>query len=134
MWFYKGKEFTDENIGNSFGFIYIITNLTNNRKYIGKKFFTKAGQKQVKGKKKKIRKSSDWMNYYGSNEELKKDVILYGSENFQREILYLCQSKSECSYRETYEIFIRGALLSEEYYNSWVTCKIHKAHVLGKIV
>lgn len=133
MWFYKNQEFTDEEIGDAFGFVYCITNLTNNRKYIGKKLFSKAGRKQVKGKVKKIRKPSDWLSYYGSNDELKKDVANLGAENFKREIIYLCQSRSECSYLETYEIFIRDALLREEYYNTWVTCKIHKTHVFGKI-
>lgn len=133
MWLYHNKEFTDEDIGDSFGFIYRITNLTNNRKYLGKKLFTKAGRKQVKGKVKKIRKQSDWLSYYGSNDELKKDVKELGAENFKREILYLCNSRSECNYLETYEIFMNDALLKEEYYNSWVTCKIHKSHVFGKI-
>lgn len=133
MWLYKSREFTEENIGDAIGFVYCITSVLDNRKYIGKKLFTKAGRKQVNGKVKKIRKQSDWQDYYGSNEELKKDVVKLGAENFKREILYLCNSRSECSYLETYEIFIRDALLNESYYNSWVTCKIHKAHVFGKI-
>lgn len=133
MWFYKDKEFTENDIGEAFGFIYIITNLTNNRKYIGKKFFSKSGRKQTKGKVKKIRVKSDWESYYGSNKELQEEVERLGASNFHREILYLCYSKSECSYRETEEIFRRGALLTEDYYNSWVTCKIHKAHVINKI-
>lgn len=132
-WHYKGQEFTEDMIGDSYGFVYIIVNQTNNRKYIGKKFFSKAGYKTVKGKKKKVRKSSDWLTYYGSNKELQDDVKSLGVDNFYREILYLCSSRSECSYRETYEIFKQSALLSENYYNSWVTCKIHKAHVLGKV-
>ncbi len=133
MWFYQNKEFTENEIGDAFGYVYCITNLTNNRKYIGKKFFTKAGRKQVKGKVKKVRKASDWSTYYGSNKELQEDVLKLGESNFYREILYLCYSKSECSYRETQEIFKRGALLTENYYNAWVTAKIHKAHVLNKI-
>ena len=133
MWFYQNKEFTENEIGDAFGYVYCITNLTNNRKYIGKKFFTKAGRKQVKGKVKKVRKASDWSTYYGSNKELQEDVLKLGENNFHREILYLCYSKSECSYRETAEIFKRGALLTENYYNAWVTAKIHKAHVLNKI-
>lgn len=133
MWFYNKKEFTEEDIGDAYGYVYLIHNLTNNRKYIGKKFFTKAGYKTVKGKKKKVRKSSDWSTYYGSNKELQDEVKALGTENFKREILHLCYSRSECSYRETYEIFTREALLTEEYYNSWVTCKIHKAHVIGKL-
>jgi len=133
MWLYQNKEFTENEIGDAFGYVYCITNLTNNRKYIGKKFFTKAGRKQVKGKVKKVRKTSDWSTYYGSNKELQEDVLKLGESNFHREILYLCYSKSECSYRETAEIFKRGALLTENYYNAWVTAKIHKAHVLNKI-
>ncbi len=133
MWLYQNKEFTENEIGDAFGYVYCITNLTNNRKYIGKKFFTKAGRKQVKGKIKKVRKTSDWSTYYGSNKELQEDVLKLGESNFHREILYLCYSKSECSYRETAEIFKRGALLTENYYNAWVTAKIHKAHVLNKI-
>ena len=133
MWLYNNAEFTEEMVGNWFGFIYEITNLTNGRKYVGKKFFTRAGTKQIKGKKKKVRLSSGWANYWSSSKELQEDVKKLGEENFSRKILYLCKSRSECSYRETKEIFIRDALLTTEYYNSWVSCKIHKAHVLNKL-
>ena len=132
MWHYNGIEFTEDLIDKSFGFVYCITNLSNGRRYIGKKLFTKSGRKQTKGKIKKIRVTSDWLDYYGSNKELQEDVVKNGADKFHREILHLCATRSECSYRETQEIFKRGALLTENYYNSWVTCKIHKAHVLGK--
>ena len=132
-WSYRQHAFEEGLIENNYGFVYEIINLTNNRKYIGKKFFTKSGRKQTNGKIKKIRKSSDWQTYWSSSEQLKADVELLGKENFTREILYLCKTKSECSYRETKEIFLRDALLKEEYYNAWVSCKIHKAHVLNKI-
>ena len=127
MWFYKREVFTDP--GDYFGFVYVIVNLTNDRKYVGRKYFTAAGYKQVNGKRKKIRKESDWKEYYGSNEELKAEVEKLGKENFRRIILHLCHTKSECSYLETKEIFERDALLLEEYYNSWVQCKIRKAHL-----
>jgi hypothetical protein len=133
MWLYNNIEFTEENVGESFGYVYEITNNINGRKYVGKKFFTRAGTKQIKGKKKKVRLSSGWLNYWSSSKELQEDVKKLGEENFTRRILYLCKSRSECSYRETKEIFTRDALLSENYYNSWVSCKIHKAHVLNKL-
>lgn len=133
MWLYNDIEFTEQDVGDYFGFVYLIENLLDNRRYIGKKFFTRAGTKQIKGKKKKVRLSSGWSNYWSSSKELQEDVKKLGEENFTRRILYLCKSRSECSYRETKEIFIRDALLSENYYNSWVSCKIHKAHVLNKL-
>jgi hypothetical protein len=133
MWLYNNIEFTEEDVGDYFGFVYLIENLINGRKYVGKKFFTRAGTKQIKGKKKKIRLSSGWLNYWSSSKELQEDVKKLGEENFTRRILYLCKSRSECSYRETKEIFTRDALLSENYYNLWVSCKIHKAHVLNKL-
>jgi hypothetical protein len=132
-WSYNGLPFTDEDVGNSYGFVYEIVNLTNNRRYIGKKFFTKAGTRQIKGKKKKVRLSSGWENYWSSSDELKADVKALGDDNFTRTILYLCKSRSECSYRETKEIFIRDSLLTDDYYNKWVSCKIHKAHVINKL-
>jgi hypothetical protein len=133
VWLYNNIEFTEDMVGNWFGYVYEIVNLTNGRRYVGKKFFTRAGTKQIKGKKKKVRLSSGWANYWSSSEELKADVKKLGEENFSRKILYLCKSRSECSYRETKEIFINDALLTTEYYNSWVSCKIHKAHVLNKL-
>jgi hypothetical protein len=133
MWLYNNIEFTEDMVGDWFGFIYEITNLLDGRRYVGKKLFTRAGTKQIKGKKKKVRLSSGWANYWSSSEELKADVKKLGEENFARKILYLCKSRSECSYRETKEIFINDALLTTEYYNSWVSCKIHKAHVLNKL-
>jgi hypothetical protein len=132
-WTYRSEIFQEELIQDHIGFVYIITNLSNNRKYVGKKFFTKAASRQVKGKKKKIRVKSDWIDYFGSNEELKEEVKNLGGDNFHREIIHLCKTKAECSYRESYEIFIRDALLKEEYYNSWISCRIHKKHVIGKV-
>ena len=135
MWFYynTAAEFSPDDAEGYFGFVYLITHNQTGRKYIGKKFFTKAGTRQIKGKKKKIRKTSDWESYWGSNTELQAEVTKNGEDEYTREILYLCKSRSECSYWETFEIFSRQALLSDSYYNSWVTCKIHKSHVIGKL-
>jgi len=127
------QEFTEEDIGEAFGFVYLITHISTGKKYIGKKFFTKSKTKQVKGKKKKTRVSSDWQTYWGSNEVLKEEVKQNGEEQYTREILHICKSRSECSYWETFEIFSRHALLSDNYYNAWCTCKIHKSHVMNKI-
>jgi hypothetical protein len=134
-WFYHNtaEQFKEEDIQDHLGFVYLITHIPTGRKYVGKKFFTKAKTKQVKGKKKKIRVSSDWETYWSSSEELKAEVKTNGEEQYTREILHLCKTRSACSYLETWEIFSRHALLSEQYINSWVTCKIHKKHVIGKI-
>ena len=126
-WYYNGVPFEDD--GTHIGFVYLIENLITGRKYIGRKYFTTAGTKQVNGKKKKIRKSSDWKNYWGSNDTLKREVGELGEHNFRKTILRLCKSKSECSYYETKEIFAKDALLDENYYNSWVTCKITSKHL-----
>jgi hypothetical protein len=53
MWTYKGE--IVEDIGNYIGFVYMITNLRTERKYIGKKNFYFSKTKQLKGKKKKER-------------------------------------------------------------------------------
>ena len=130
-WYFHNtpSEFTEEDIKDNFGFVYLITHNPTGRKYIGKKFFTKAATRQVKGKRKKIRKSSDWEMYWGSNKKLQEEVKENGSENYTREILHLCKTRSECAYWETFEIFSRHALLNDGYYNEWVSCKIRKDHL-----
>lgn len=132
MWKYEGEEFTSEMIGKAMGFVYLITNTTNDRKYIGKKLFTFASTKQVKGKKKKIRVVSDWQTYYGSSEDVKADVALLGEDAFTREILYLCLTKGECNYLELREQIDRRVLESNDYYNGQIQARIHKGH-LGRL-
>ena len=130
-WYFHNTpiEFTEDDIKDHFGFVYLITHNQSGRKYIGKKFFTKSKTKQVKGKKKKTRVKSDWEDYYGSNKELLDEIKINGKDNYTREILHLCRSRSTCSYYETYEIFCRHALLSDSYYNAWVSCRIRKDHL-----
>jgi hypothetical protein len=124
------------------GFVYIITNLTNNRKYIGKKLakFSRTTQRTVKlkngtKKKRKIRSKvdSDWRDYYGSSPELLKDVELLGKDQFTREILYYCQSKSECSYIEAREQFARRVLESTDWYNGHIQVRVHGSHIINRL-
>ena len=130
MWSYQGAPFTEEQIGNSVGFVYIITNLLTGEKYIGKKLFTKSKIYQKNKKKKKTRAKSDWETYWGSNDVLKEDIKKHGKENFSREILYLCKSKGWLSYMELKEQITRDALIpGNNYYNTWVSVRISKSHL-----
>ena len=124
------------------GFVYVITNNVSGRKYIGKKLakFSKTTYKVVKlkngnKKKKKIRSkiNSDWQLYYGSSPELTKDIEKLGIENFSREILYYCRSKSECSYIEAREQFACKVLESDDYYNGHIQVRVHGSHIKNKI-
>ncbi len=126
-WMYHGVEFVDPQ--GFFGFIYEITNLQTGRKYIGRKLFTKAKiQLKTKTKrKKKMRVANDWENYYGSSADLLDDIKLLGKDQFKREILHLTTKRGETNYLEAFEILTRGALLSENYYNKWVSLKLHKS-------
>jgi hypothetical protein len=121
------------------GFVYLITNIISGRMYIGKKLakFSKTTYKTVKlkngtKKKKKIRSKidSDWQTYYGSSPELTKDIVQLGAENFNREILFYCKSKSECSYIEAREQFSRRVLESNDYYNGHIQVRVHGSHIL----
>jgi hypothetical protein len=114
-WQYNEEDFTDVLKGME-GFVYLITNLTNNKKYIGKKHFWTRQKDRKTGRRKT--KESDWQNYFGSSDQLNVDVKTLGKEHFLREILYLCPHKKSMSYYETYEQFNRNVLMSEEYYNT----------------
>ena len=131
-WYFHNTtdEFTEEHIGEAFGFVYMITHIQTGRKYIGKKFFTKSKIKQVKGKKKRSRVSSDWMTYWGSNKKLQEEIKENGVDQYVREILHLCGSRSELSYWESFEIFSRHALLHNSFYNEWISCRIRKDHLI----
>jgi hypothetical protein len=126
-WLYEDKEFEYDD--SYYGFIYIIENLVDGRKYIGRKYLTKAGYKTVNKKRKKIRVESDWKDYYGSSPNLKADVEKLGTESFKRTIIKLCKTRSECSYFETKAIFDADAILDKNYYNGIVSCKINTNHL-----
>lgn len=140
-WFYNNEIIT-ELPEDCVGFVYIITNLINNKKYIGKKLakFSKTTYKTIKlknGKKKrkkiKGKIQSDWKDYYGSSPNLKADIATLGEENFKREILHYCKSKAATSYIEAREQFSRQVLESDEYYNGIINCRIHGSHIKGKL-
>lgn len=141
MWTFNNK-IVEELPDDCVGFVYLITNKANSRMYIGKKLakFSKTSYKVVKlkngtKKKKKIKSKidSDWMEYYGSSEELNKDIENFGKDNFTREILFFCKSKAECSYVEAREQFARRVLESDDYYNGQISVRVHGSHIKNKI-
>ena len=126
MWVYENKDF-DQTPDEFQGFVYMVTELDTGKKYIGKKFFWKPKILPVtKTRKRRVRTrvESDWRTYYGSNKHLQQDVINMGEDFFHREIIHLCKTKGECAYMETKEQFEREVLLTEDYYNGIINCRI----------
>ena len=128
-WLYQDQQ-VEQLPQDVIGFVYLITNTTNDRKYIGKKLARfKKSRPPLKGKKNRRRYTveSDWQDYYGSSDELTADIEQIGTENFKREILYYCYSKGECSYIEAREQFRHRVLESDEYYNGHIRVRVHKS-------
>lgn len=132
MWFYQGKEFTSDQIGDHTGFIYLITEKETGMKYVGKKLFTSVKKRKPlkDGKRRKsIKVETDWMQYWGSSEDFQALVEQKGEDAFIREILHLCKTKGEMNYMEAKEQFDREVLLRSDYYNGIIACKINHNHV-----
>ena len=135
-WYFKSTPFLSENIDDNFGFVYLITNLQNGRKYIGRKYFWSF--RKPPGKKRKVKKESDWKKYYGSCPELKADIELLGRQNFSRTILSLHKTPGKTNFEETRQLFIHGVLTESldtggpAYYNSNILSRYFRKDYYGK--
>ena len=121
-WIYCNRPFSSDDIDDFYGFVYNITNLTNKRQYIGRKYFWSF--RKPPGKKRKVKKESDWKKYYGSCPELKEDIERMCRQNFSRTILSLHKTPGKTNFEETRQLFIHGVLTESldtggpAYYNS----------------
>lgn len=136
QWLYENKEFTDSS--KYFGFIYSITNLLNDKVYIGRKYFTSAKTKQpLKGRvnKRRSRVENDWKEYWGSSITFLKEVEETGKQNFKREILRLCKTRGEVNYWEVkymFEFDVLNAKLpngENKYYNENIMMKFTRNNI-----
>ena len=131
-WYYKDKLIT-ELPEDCVAFVYLITNLTNDKKYVGKKLAKfKTTKPPLKGKKNKRRgyKESDWRTYWGSSDHLNADVLELGEDKFRREILYYCPSRGVASYIEAREQFERRVLETDDYYNGIINVRVGGSKIL----
>ena len=115
------------------GFVYLITNTTNGKMYVGKKLAKfKKTRPPLKGRinKRRSKVESDWKDYWGSNDHLLEDVAKLGKNKFTRQILYICNSRGAMSYLEAREQFERRVLESDEYYNGIINVRVGGSRIL----
>ena len=132
QWTYQGKK-VEELPQDCEAFVYLITNTTNNRKYVGKKLAKfKKTRPPLKGRinKRRSKVESDWRDYWGSSDHLQKDVEKLGEEKFTREILHYCPSRGVLSYIEAKEQFDRRVLETDEYYNGIINVRVGSSKIL----
>ena len=112
-WQYMGTDFDGSLIGDNYGFVYKITCRTTNRAYIGRKYFwqkRKPPSVDQTKKRRRVTSESNWKLYYGSSDELKADLKLYGRDAFDREILSLHRTPGRVNYEETRQLFLHDVL------------------------
>jgi hypothetical protein len=129
MWLFEEKEFNHDLAQEYYGFVYLIENIETGKRYIGRKYFTKASSKQVKGKKKRCRKESDWKDYWGSSQRLLSEIESLGKDKFKRTILRLCETRGECNYWEAKLQFMHNVLENDLYYNDNIMMKFTRRNI-----
>lgn len=132
-WIYKTEPLESiESINpEAIGFIYLITYIPDGKKYIGRKLLYKTAYKQVNKKKKRIKVESDWKEYFSSSPEIHKIIEEEGYENFEREILFFCNSKAELLYAEEYFLYITNSLLKDDWINNNIRSKVFRKWFLN---
>lgn len=130
-WTFNGEEFDSENIGDAYGFVYLITT-PEGQKYIGRKYFWSI--RKVKGKSRRQRTESDWKTYYGSSDVLKAKIKESDKKLFRREIISLHSTKGRVNYEEVKEQFAHEVLEREDYINDNINGKWHRSpeHITAK--
>lgn len=139
MWTYNNT--TDFSIpDNAIGYIYRVTNLLDNRIYIGRKMLSSNRKVRLTKKEKllpenkrktfkRVIKETDLKDYWGSCNELTSDVQLYGENKFKREILIFCFNKITMSYYETYFQIKEDVLFVDSYNKHIANTKFYKGKV-----
>lgn len=129
-WVFNGKIFDSDTIGHFQGFVYLITNKNNGKKYIGRKYFYSI--RKVKGKKKRVRKESDWKKYYGSSEDLLTDIKNCDIMCIERKILSLHKTRGDTNYEEVKQQFLNNVLEEDNWYNLNINGKWRRirSHIL----
>ena len=131
-WTYQGKTI-DSLPEDCEGFVYLITNTTNGKRYVGKKLAKfKKTRPPLKGRinKRRSKVESDWKDYWGSSDHLNADVAELGEEKFTREILYICKGRGVMSYLEAREQFERRVLETDDYYNGIINVRVGGSRIL----
>lgn len=128
-WTYAGTT-VDTIPDKTMGFVYLLTQKSTGKQYIGKKLFWFSSTKQVKGKKKKIKVESDWRRYHSSCLEIVEAVKEKGPSDWTREILHYAKTKGTLNYLEAREQMDRRVLEHpDKYINGIISCRVHWSHV-----
>lgn len=89
-------------VTDSYGFIYITTNMINGKRYIGQKKFDNG---------------SRWKSYLGSGSHLQNAISKYGKKNFARNIVSIAFSPEDLNKLEKQWIEDSNAIERDDYYN-----------------
>lgn len=133
-WTYLGKDMLIPPEGYE-GFIYIVYNITKQKKYVGRKSFYSYSKKKLTPKEKllpenkrktfRINKvNTSWQTYTGSCIELNNDIK--SGDKITKEVLRLCKTRKEMTVWEL-KYIVCDCILDDNCYNSNISGKYFKS-------